>query len=103
MYICLYMLLAHPGKQISTPAHQNLTFTDRLLWGPVALGPQRVSPAPCSPSSGSCVRGSHRGKERRVYTARPGEGEEPPRPLSSPGNTRAHAHWITPPSFHKLS
>ena len=74
------MLLAHPGKQISTPAHQNLTFTDRLLWGPVALGPQRVSPAPCSPSS-------FRGKERRVYTARPGEGEEPPRPLSSPGNT----------------
>lgn len=77
------MLLARPGKQISTAAHQILTSTDRLLWRPVAYATQRVSPAPCSQS---CVRGSHGGKERRVYTARPGEGEEPPRPLFSSGN-----------------
>lgn len=37
--------------------------------------------------SQSCVQGSHHGKERRVYTARPGEGEEPPRPLSSSWNS----------------
>ena len=95
------MLLAHPGKQISTPAHQNLTSTGRLLWGPVAYATQRVSPAPCSlravsraPTmgrSGGCTR-QGQGRARSLPARCQARGRAERTPSASPHPPSAKCH-----------
>ena len=101
IYIFFYMLLARPGKQISTAAHQNLTSTDRLLWRPVAYATQRVSPAPCSlravsaaPTvgrSGGCTR-QGQGKARSLPARCPARGTAERTPSGSPHPPPARCH-----------
>lgn len=101
VYIFFYMLLARPGKQISTAAHQNLTSTDRLLWRPVAYATQRVSPAPCSlravsvaPTvgrSGGCTR-QGQGKMRSLPARCPARGTAERTPSGSPHPPSARCH-----------
>lgn len=81
------MLLARPGKQISTAAADSHVYRQAFVEAG-GYATQRVSPAPClravsvAPTVGRAAAGG---------TARPGEDEEPPRPLSSSGEPRAHA------------